>query len=73
LIGLLVLGQRFSEEPYSGEDKHLLDSAGQAGITLENIRLAEKMAERMQRIDAQLREWRLPGRYKQGLFPQKWQ
>src|SRR2546429_6893775 len=34
LMGLLVLGQRLSEEPYSGEDKHLLDSvAAQAGIT----------------------------------------
>src|SRR5207253_6980208 len=49
LIGLLVLGQRLSEEPYSSEDKHLLDSvASQAGITLENIDLAEKMAERME-------------------------
>src|SRR5260370_20194999 len=26
LIGLLVIGQRLSEEPYSGEDNHLLDS-----------------------------------------------
>ena len=26
LIGLLVLGPRLSEEPYSGEDKGLLDS-----------------------------------------------
>lgn len=48
LIGLLVLGQRLSEEPYSGEDKHLLDSvASQAGVALENIGLAEKMAERL--------------------------
>jgi phosphoserine phosphatase RsbU/P len=49
LIGLLILGQRSSEEPYSGEDKRLLDSvASQAGIALESIRLAEKMAERME-------------------------
>ncbi|MGA2965636.1 MAG: PDZ domain-containing protein, partial [Terriglobales bacterium] len=48
LIGMIVLGQRLSEEPYSGEDKRLLDSvAAHAGIALENIRLAEKMAERM--------------------------
>jgi GAF domain-containing protein len=33
LVGLLVLGQRLSEEPFSGEDKRLLDSiASQAGI-----------------------------------------
>jgi serine phosphatase RsbU (regulator of sigma subunit) len=49
LSGLLVLGQRLSEEPYSSEDKRLLDSvASQAGIALENIRLAENMAERME-------------------------
>ena len=49
LIGLLVLGQRLSEEPYSSEDKHLLESvSSQAGVALETIQLAEKMAERMQ-------------------------
>jgi len=49
LIGMLVLGQRLSEEPYSGEDKRLLASvAAQAGIALENIRLAENMAERIE-------------------------
>lgn len=46
LIGLLVLGQRLSEEPYSGEDKQLLESvASQAGVALETMELAEKMAE----------------------------
>jgi len=36
LSGLIVLGPRLSEEPYSSEDKHLLDSiASQAGIALE--------------------------------------
>lgn len=49
LAGLLVLGQRLSEEPYSSEDKRLLASvASQAGIALESIRLAEKVAERME-------------------------
>jgi sigma-B regulation protein RsbU (phosphoserine phosphatase) len=38
LSGLLVLGQRLSEEPYSSEDKRLLDSvASQAGIAIENF------------------------------------
>jgi GAF domain-containing protein len=37
---------RASEEPYSREDKQLLASvAGQAGVALESIRLAEKIAE----------------------------
>lgn len=49
LVGLLMLGQRLSEEPYSSEDKHLLESvASQAGIALETIQLAEKMAERIE-------------------------
>jgi phosphoserine phosphatase RsbU/P len=72
LIGLLVLGQRLSEEPYSGEDKHLLDSvAGQAGITLENISLAEKMAERMEADRRVAREMEIARDVQARLFPQK--
>ena len=49
LVGLLVLGQPRSEEPYSSEDKRLLDSvAGQSAIALENIRLAQNIADRME-------------------------
>ena len=48
LVGLLALGPRLSEEPYSGEDKTLLASvASQTGVALESLRLAEEMAERM--------------------------
>jgi len=48
LLGLLVLGPRLSEEAYSSEDKALLRSvAGQAGIALECIALAEQIAERL--------------------------
>jgi sigma-B regulation protein RsbU (phosphoserine phosphatase) len=72
LIGLLVLGQRRSEEPYSGEDKSLLESvAGQAGITLENIRLAEKMAERMEADRRVAREMEIAREVQARLFPQK--
>jgi phosphoserine phosphatase RsbU/P len=72
LIGLLVLGQRLSEEPYSREDKHLLDSvAAQAGITLENIRLAEKMAERMEADRRVAREMEIAREVQVRLFPQK--
>jgi serine phosphatase RsbU (regulator of sigma subunit) len=43
------LGPRLSEEPYSGEDKRLLLSvAGQSGIALENIHMAEEIAGRME-------------------------
>ena len=72
LLGLLVLGQRLSEEPYSGEDKYLLDSvAGQAGITLENICLAEKMAERMEADRRVAREMEIAREVQARLFPQK--
>jgi serine phosphatase RsbU (regulator of sigma subunit) len=49
LVGVLVLGSRLSEEPYSREDKRLLASvARQAAIAVENIRLAEEIAERLE-------------------------
>jgi len=49
VVGLLVLGGRLSEEPYSTDDKHLLTSvANQAGNALESIRLGEKIAERIE-------------------------
>ena len=72
LIGLIMLGQRQSEEPYSGEDKHMLDSvASQAGITLENILLARKMAERMEADRRVAREMEIAREVQARLFPQK--
>ena len=72
LIGMLVLGQRLSEEPYSGEDKRLLDSvAAHAGIALENIRLAEKMAERMEADRRTAQEMEIARQVQARLFPQK--
>jgi sigma-B regulation protein RsbU (phosphoserine phosphatase) len=73
LVGLLVLGRRLSEEqPYSGEDKNLLDSvAAQAGITLDNIRLAEKMAERIEAERRVEREMEIAREVQARLFPQK--
>lgn len=72
LTGLLVLGPRLSEEPYSSEDKHLLDFvASQAGITLENIDLAEKMAERMEAERRASRDMEIAKQVQARLFPQK--
>jgi phosphoserine phosphatase RsbU/P len=71
LIGLLVLGPRLSEEPYSSEDKHLLDSvASQAGITLENFDLAERIAERMEAERKAAMEIDIARRVQARLFPQ---
>jgi sigma-B regulation protein RsbU (phosphoserine phosphatase) len=72
LIGLLVLGPRLSEEPYSGEDKGLLDSvAAQVGIALENISLAEKMAERIEADRRLAQEMEIARQVQARLFPQK--
>ena len=49
LQGVIVLGPRLSEEPYSAGDRRLLASvASQAGIAMRSISLAETMAERME-------------------------
>jgi serine phosphatase RsbU (regulator of sigma subunit) len=72
LIGMLVLGQRLSEEPYSGEDKRLLESvAAHAGIALENIGLAEKMAERIEADRRTAQEMEIARQVQARLFPQK--
>ena len=71
LSGLLVLGPRLSEEPYSSEDKRLLDSvASQAGIAIENIALAEKMAERMEVDRRVARDMEIAREVQSRLFPQ---
>ena len=47
--GVILLGDRLSEEPYSSEDRRLLTSvASQAALALENIRLAEQIAVRLE-------------------------
>jgi sigma-B regulation protein RsbU (phosphoserine phosphatase) len=72
LVGLLVLGKRLSEEPYSGEDKQLLDSvASQLGIALESIRLAEDMARRMEAEHRAAHEMEIAREVQARLFPQK--
>jgi sigma-B regulation protein RsbU (phosphoserine phosphatase) len=72
LAGLLALGARRSEEPYSGEDKRLLSAvAAQAGVTLENMRLAEGMAERMEAARRIARDMEIAKQVQTRLFPQK--
>jgi sigma-B regulation protein RsbU (phosphoserine phosphatase) len=72
LVGLLVLGARLSEEPYSSDDKHLLTSvASQAGGALESIRLGEKIAERIQAERRIAQEMEYAKQVQARLFPQK--
>ena len=71
LVGLIVLGQPLSEEPYSREDKRLLDSvAGQAAIALENIRMAEHIADRMEMERRAAHEIEIARDVQSRLFPQ---
>ncbi len=72
LAGLLVLGARLSEEPYSREDRRLLASvASQAGVALEGISLTERMAERMEAERRSLHELEMARQVQARLFPQK--
>jgi len=72
LAGLLVLGTRLSEEPYSREDRRLLASvASQAGVALEGIQLTEKMAERLEAERRSQHELEMAKQVQARLFPQK--
>jgi serine phosphatase RsbU (regulator of sigma subunit) len=66
------LGARFSEEPYSGEDKRLLGSvASQAAVALENIRLAEGIAKSIEAERRTAVEMEFARQVQARLFPQR--
>jgi len=70
LIGLLALGTRRSEEPYSREDKRLLASVSrQAGGALENLMLAEEMAVRIEVERRAAHEMQVAAEVQRRLFP----
>jgi sigma-B regulation protein RsbU (phosphoserine phosphatase) len=70
--GLLVLGPRLSEEPYSGEDLRLLGSvASQAGIALDNLRLAAEIALRLEAERRVSHEMALAQQVQERLLPQQ--
>jgi phosphoserine phosphatase RsbU/P len=72
VTGLIVLGARLSEEPYSREDKQLLASvASQAGLALEGIRLGEQIAERIEAEQRVALEMEYAKQVQARLFPQK--
>ena len=72
LIGLIGLGPRLSEEPYSGEDKRLLASvANQAGMALESIRQGEEIAERIETGRRVAQEMEFAREVQARLFPQR--
>ena len=72
LVGLIVLGPRLSEEPYSGEDKRLLLLiTNQVGVALDSILLAENIAERMEGERRVAQELEFAHQVQARLLPQK--
>ncbi|HWC99269.1 MAG TPA: protein kinase [Candidatus Sulfopaludibacter sp.] len=46
LIGLLLLGEKMSEEPYTGNDRRLLDTiSAQTGVVWENLQLRQRLKD----------------------------
>jgi sigma-B regulation protein RsbU (phosphoserine phosphatase) len=72
LQGVIALGPRLSEEPYSVRDKRLLASvASQAGIAMRSISLAEKMAESMEAERRSEQEMQIARQVQSRLLPQQ--
>jgi sigma-B regulation protein RsbU (phosphoserine phosphatase) len=70
-LGALMLGPRLSEEPYSGEDQRLLASvASQAATALENMRLGEEIAARIETERRAAREMEIARDVQSRLLPQ---
>lgn len=72
LAGLLVMGPRRSEEPYSKRDTQLLESvATQTGMALENARLTTSMAQEVAQRMILSREVEIAREVQERLFPQR--
>jgi len=72
LTGVVVLGHRLSEEPYSSSDKRLLASvASQAGIAMRSITLAEQMADQMEAERRTEQEMQIARQVQSRLLPQQ--
>ena len=71
VLGLLSLGPKLSEEPYSSSDVQLLRSvASQTGLALENSRLTKAVASEMAQRERLNREIEIAREVQERLFPQ---
>jgi phosphoserine phosphatase RsbU/P len=71
LLGFLSLGQKLSEEPYSGTDLRLLKSvAAQTGLALEVARLTNAISEEIAQRERLNREVEIAREVQEHLFPQ---
>jgi phosphoserine phosphatase RsbU/P len=72
LLGILSLGPKLSEEPYSRTDVQLLRSVAlQTGLALENSRLAKAIAEEAAQRERMNREIEIAREVQERLFPQR--
>ncbi len=72
LSGLISLGPKLSEEPYSANDLRLLKSvASQTGLALENSRLTEAIASEAVLKERLNREIEIAREVQERLFPQE--
>jgi sigma-B regulation protein RsbU (phosphoserine phosphatase) len=70
LVGILSLGPKQSEEPFTRTDIQLLDSvATQTGLALENSRLTAKIASEVAERERMNRELEIAREVQQRLFP----
>jgi phosphoserine phosphatase RsbU/P len=71
LLGIVSLGPKRSEEPYSSNDSRLLMMvAAQTGLALENSRLSEAIAHEVAERELHNREMEIARDVQQRLFPQ---
>src|SRR6266853_1887745 len=72
LLGVVSLGEKRSEEPYSGTDLRLLKSvATQTGLALANAQLTTAVAEEVGRREKMNRELEIAREVQERLFPQR--
>jgi sigma-B regulation protein RsbU (phosphoserine phosphatase) len=72
LAGVMVLGPKLSEEPYSPSDLRLLELVGaQTGLALENSELIAALAAEAAQRERQLREIEIAREVQERLFPQE--
>lgn len=72
VLGILSLGSKQSEEPFSATDLRLLNSvAAQTGLALENGRLTDTIKEEVRAREKQNRELELGREVQERLFPQE--
>jgi sigma-B regulation protein RsbU (phosphoserine phosphatase) len=73
LIGVMGLGPKRSEEPFTSSDRRLLDAvAAQTGLALENSRLAAEIATEIANREKAKREIEIAREVQQRLFPQEY-